>query len=174
MVVRPRPDARHLSFISAVLRLDRLCQTLSFRRVAPGAFRPGVRHHRQGWTIPQTSPSAALADPRFFAILVRQVRPFRNRMIGERGSDEPGADVTLPNHLRDRDVSEIEGKIAVKRKSVGLRFKRVKSTARLDGVQKTIENLMGLPAGSVRFVTPKGKKVRSDARVSKLRAHWED
>lgn len=40
MVARPRPDARHLSFISAVLRLDHLCQTLSFRREAPGAFRP--------------------------------------------------------------------------------------------------------------------------------------
>jgi subfamily B ATP-binding cassette protein HlyB/CyaB len=41
----------------------------------------------------------------------------------------------------------------------------VKSSAKLAGVQATIEEIMGLPSGSIRFVTPAGRKVRSDANV---------
>ena len=40
------------------------------------------------------------------------------------------------------------------------------------GVQATIEELMGLPNGSVRFVTPDGRTVRSDAMVRTLWMHW--
>lgn len=69
-------------------------------------------------------------------------------------------------------MAEEEEKKAIKRKLTPLRFKRVKSSAKLAGVQKTVEVILGLPEGSVRFVTPKGKKVRSDASVKKLRSHW--
>lgn len=59
-----------------------------------------------------------------------------------------------------------------KRKEVPSRFRKVKSTARLAGVQATIESMMGLPTGSVRFVMPDGRTVRSDAMVKTLRSHW--
>lgn len=82
---------------------------------------------------------------------------------------------TLPLGKQEMGVSmdEEENKPA-KRKLTPLRFKRAKSSAKLASVQNTVEVILGLPAGSVRFVTPKGKKVRSDASVRKLRAHWGD
>ena len=59
-----------------------------------------------------------------------------------------------------------------KREQTPTRYRKAKSSARLAGVQAAIEELMGLPAGSVRFVTPDGRTVRSDAMVRTLRAHW--
>lgn len=63
---------------------------------------------------------------------------------------------------------------ATKRNQVPSRFRKVKSSAKLAGVQHTIETLMGLPTGCVRFVMPAGRKVRSDATIETLKAHWSE
>jgi hypothetical protein len=52
------------------------------------------------------------------------------------------------------------------------RFRRAHSNARLGALQETVETMLGLPSGSVRFVRPNGDKVRSDATVATLRASW--
>ncbi len=44
--------------------------------------------------------------------------------------------------------------------------------ATLASIQGTIEDMMGLPSGSVRLVTPVGRRVRSDATVGTLREYW--
>lgn len=51
------------------------------------------------------------------------------------------------------------------RMQVPSRFRKVQSSAKRAGVREVIENLLGLPRGSVRFV-------RSDATVAALKAHW--
>jgi hypothetical protein len=61
-----------------------------------------------------------------------------------------------------------------KRVQTPARYRKAKADAKLATIQETVEKLMGLPSGCVRFVTPAGKKVRSDATVRTLRAHWED
>lgn len=69
-------------------------------------------------------------------------------------------------------ATSIEEAEAGTRKQTPTRFRKAKSSARLAGVQATIEDMMGLPIGSIRFVTPDGRTVRSDAMVRTLRAHW--
>lgn len=61
---------------------------------------------------------------------------------------------------------------SIKRTQKPKRFKKANSNARLAALEETIEDMMGLPSGCVRFVTPGGRKVRSDATVGTLRAHW--
>ena len=53
-----------------------------------------------------------------------------------------------------------------------LRFRRARSSARLSSVQETIEEMLGLPSGCIRFTTPTGRTVRSDTLVKTLRQHW--
>lgn len=58
------------------------------------------------------------------------------------------------------------------RKQVPVRFKKANANAKLASLQATIEDMMGLPSGCITFTTPDGRKVRSDATVHRLRAHW--
>lgn len=61
-----------------------------------------------------------------------------------------------------------------KREQTPTRYRRANSNAKLASIQETIEEMMGLPSGCIRFVRPDGAKVRSDATVRTLRAHWDE
>lgn len=64
--------------------------------------------------------------------------------------------------------------VRAKRTQTPTRYRRANSNARLAAIQEKIEEMMGLPAGCIRFVRPDGAKVRSDATVRTLRAHWDE
>lgn len=53
------------------------------------------------------------------------------------------------------------------------RFRQARSDATVQSMQDWIENRLGLPAGSVRIVTPTGRKARSDASIGRLRDRWK-
>ena len=53
------------------------------------------------------------------------------------------------------------------------RFRRARKNASLDSVQKRLEDLLGLPYGSVKLILPSGRKARGDSSVESLRRSWE-
>jgi len=61
----------------------------------------------------------------------------------------------------------------IKRINTPKRFRRARGNASIKAMQAKIEEMMGFPADSVRFVYPNGRKARSDATVAALRRHWE-
>jgi hypothetical protein len=91
------------------------------------------------------------------------------------GNPLPQEEVTrIRATRRKRDsVMPIENsETSTKRTQNPKRFRRAKANGRLAALQETIEEMMGLPAGCIRFVTPAGRTIRSDATVATLRAHW--
>lgn len=52
------------------------------------------------------------------------------------------------------------------------RYRKARSDASIESIQKTLEEKFGLPTGSVRLVNPNGKKIRSDATVGTLISNW--
>ena len=53
------------------------------------------------------------------------------------------------------------------------RFRKARSDATIESIQRTLENKFGLPSGSVKLVYPSGRKARADATVASLVAHWQ-
>lgn len=60
----------------------------------------------------------------------------------------------------------------VKRPLKGLRYQRAHRDGALKGVKRHIEKTYDLPPGSVQLVKPDGRKMREDAKVSRLRKAW--
>jgi hypothetical protein len=60
----------------------------------------------------------------------------------------------------------------VKRPLKGLRYQRAHRDGALRSVKKHIEKTYDLPAGSVQLVKPDGRRMREDAKVSRLREAW--
>lgn len=54
-----------------------------------------------------------------------------------------------------------------------LRHRRARSDCSLKTLERVIERVFDLPAGSVRIVRPDGRKMRSDAFVDRLRKLWK-
>jgi hypothetical protein len=54
----------------------------------------------------------------------------------------------------------------------GVRFRRARSDASIGAIRRSIENIFGLPAGSVKLCGPEGRPLRSDAAVRTLRKRW--
>lgn len=64
-----------------------------------------------------------------------------------------------------------------KKKSTGrqrtpIRFAVLRRDGTIGRAQRTIEDMLGLPPGSVRLVHPSGRKIRADAKVEKLLDSW--
>ena len=60
----------------------------------------------------------------------------------------------------------------IERMQLGLRHRRARSDCSLKTLERVIERVFYLPAGSVRIVRPDGRKMRSDALVASLRKVW--
>lgn len=74
-------------------------------------------------------------------------------------------------HMTDTLASDAEKKA---RTQTAVRFRRANGRASLASIQSTIESMMGLPAGSLIFIKPDGRKIRADAKVATLRKIWEE
>ncbi len=53
------------------------------------------------------------------------------------------------------------------------RYRAARNDASIRSIKKTIEQVFGLPEGSVALVKPDGGKIRADATVGTLRRNWE-
>ena len=53
------------------------------------------------------------------------------------------------------------------------RYRKARSDATIESIQRTLEDKFGLPSGSVKLVYPSGRKARADATVGSLVVHWE-
>jgi len=54
-----------------------------------------------------------------------------------------------------------------------LRYRKLKSNGTVGSAEQTIEDMLGLPAGSVRIMNPSGRDARSDKLIGSLRKHWD-
>ncbi len=59
-----------------------------------------------------------------------------------------------------------------RRRQKAIRYRRAKRDAKVGAIVRKIEKKFGLPKGSVQIVKPRGKRMRGDAKVSKLKAAW--
>lgn len=59
------------------------------------------------------------------------------------------------------------------REQTPTRYRKARSDATIESIQRTLEDKFGLPSGSVKLVYPSGRKARADATVGSLVTHWE-
>jgi hypothetical protein len=59
-----------------------------------------------------------------------------------------------------------------RRRQKAIRYRRARRDAKVSAITKKIEKKFGLPSGSVRIMKPRGKRMRGDAKVSKLKEAW--
>lgn len=71
----------------------------------------------------------------------------------------------------DIEESEIESK---ERNSYPRRYRAARRNAKIGSIKKVIEEVFGLPSGSVSLCGPDGKKIRADATIGTLRKRWDD
>ena len=64
-------------------------------------------------------------------------------------------------------------KAAKKKVAMPIRYTALRVDSSLEAAQRTIERMLKLPAGSVKFVYPSGRKARSDSTVGALLKHWD-
>jgi hypothetical protein len=62
---------------------------------------------------------------------------------------------------------------SVTKQGQGLRFRQARADASVGSIRSTIEQVFGLPEGSVQLVGPLGKILRTDAKISTLRKQWQ-
>lgn len=67
----------------------------------------------------------------------------------------------------------VAAKESPKRKAQPSRYRVLRRDGSIETAHRTIEELMGLPPGSVRLVYPSGRKARSDANVGAFLRHWK-
>ena len=59
-----------------------------------------------------------------------------------------------------------------KRRLKGRRFTRAHADGKVSTITRNIEKTYNLPRGSVQIVGPKRKRIRGDAKVSRVRKIW--
>jgi hypothetical protein len=59
-----------------------------------------------------------------------------------------------------------------KRIATPSRYYRAKSTASVATIKQRIENIFGLPEGSIRICKPDGTAFRADAAIKTVRKNW--
>lgn len=59
------------------------------------------------------------------------------------------------------------------REDTPLRYRKLKADGTVGSAEQTIEDMLGLPAGSVRIMNPSGRDARSDKQIGTLRSDWD-
>lgn len=59
-------------------------------------------------------------------------------------------------------------------KGIYTRSRAVRSDARVGSIRTTIEDVFGLPEGSVKLCDPEGNSLRADAKIGTLRRRWDE
>lgn len=57
--------------------------------------------------------------------------------------------------------------------AIATRYRAARNDASIRSIKKTIEQVFGLPEGSVALLNPDGRKIRSNASVGTLRRNWD-
>ncbi|MES2631835.1 MAG: hypothetical protein V4669_02625 [Pseudomonadota bacterium] len=73
----------------------------------------------------------------------------------------------------EKELPDIEDPSAHTRLAKPLRVRRARSDASVGSIKSNIEQVFGLPEGSVALCGPDGKALRSDALIKTLRGRWE-
>ncbi|MFW5955717.1 MAG: hypothetical protein ACOCSK_03150, partial [Rhodothermales bacterium] len=60
------------------------------------------------------------------------------------------------------------------REDTPLRYRKLKANGTVGSAEQTIEEMLGLPTGSVRIMNPSGRDARSDKQIGTLRSDWEN
>lgn len=84
----------------------------------------------------------------------------------------------LKNRCKDDDpeldeIVSTDYSISTHSKGIYTRHRAVRSDARVGSIRTTIEEVFGLPEGSVRLCDPEGNSLRADARIGTLRRRWD-
>jgi len=83
--------------------------------------------------------------------------------------------------LEDDEVDDLEaedewnaGHIVAPSESKAARYRAARSDAKVSSIRSAIEEVFGLPAGSVALCGPDRRALRGDARIRTLRKRWEE
>jgi len=74
----------------------------------------------------------------------------------------------------DEEEDEESDDVAVVTERKAARYRAARSDAKVSTIRATIEEVFGLPAGSVALCGPDGRPLRGHARIRTLRKRWED
>lgn len=90
----------------------------------------------------------------------------------EEDEDEGDEDweVKDPEAQDEQDVDQIV--VAAERRAA--RYRAARSDAKVSSIRAAIEEVFGLPAGSVALCGPDRRALRGDARIRTLRKRWEE
>ncbi|NOH45031.1 hypothetical protein F0259_14615 [Vibrio cyclitrophicus] len=72
------------------------------------------------------------------------------------------------------DVVNPENLVAPHSKGIYTRSRAARSDAKVGSIRTTIEDVFGLPEGSVKLCGPEGKSLRSDTKIGTLRRRWDE
>jgi hypothetical protein len=73
----------------------------------------------------------------------------------------------------EMDECEDEDEVIAVRQAAPTRYRAARSDAKVGSIRATIEQIFGLPEGSVALCGPDGRGLRADARIRTLRRRWE-
>ncbi|MEI8630881.1 hypothetical protein [Vibrio sp. M60_M70] len=71
------------------------------------------------------------------------------------------------------NVVNTEDLVATFSKGIYTRHRAARADARVGSIRTTIEDVFGLPEGSVKLCDPEGNSLRADARIGTLRRRWD-
>lgn len=84
--------------------------------------------------------------------------------------DEEDEDWEVDEPEDEQDVDQIE--VSAERRAA--RYRAARSDAKVSSIRAAIEEVFGLPAGSVALCGPDRRALRGDARIRTLRKRWEE
>lgn len=73
----------------------------------------------------------------------------------------------------ERSEDSTDNLIGTPRNSYPTRYRAARSDASVGSIRATIEEIFGLPEGSVALCGPDGRPLRADAKIGTLRRRWE-
>ena len=92
---------------------------------------------------------------------------------GDDPEESWGDSVEERTSVLDGEGAPEQDSVVVTKQEQGLRFRQARSDASVGSIRSTIEQVFGLPEGSVQLVGPLGKVLRADAKISTLRKRWQ-
>ena len=96
--------------------------------------------------------------------------PLPAEQLFEHGLAYAGLQVEEPEVEDEQDADQIV--VAAERRAA--RYRAARSDAKVSSIRAAIEEVFGLPAGSVALCGPDRRALRGDARIRTLRKRWEE
>ena len=80
---------------------------------------------------------------------------------------------TSDDAFDDLAIEEDPELVEIKKTTSSLRQRAARSDAKVGTIRRTIEEIFGLPTGSVQLCNPDGRKLKGNALIRTLRNRWE-